>query len=354
MTQVLRGRAQGDSAVRCYLEVMRTDDVAILASLDGDGSVTLQSHPLTWFEIGEQYTGGKREFAFDTQFMPLTKGEKHYPTDEAARKLIRGCYGAPAGFKNGALSALVDVLPSGDIHLFTQEEGFIGRFANKADAEMIAKASGCRPVIFGSAVEVKGLAATDLGIVLTALDPEKKWPAKLKQQHFSEVFEMAKKKVKAKAKKVVKAEARQKRADGPVNKARELFATMRDKPTADIIAAAVAQGINKNTAQTQLGRWRKENGIKVARGGTRKPKAAAEKPDPKATAKGGDAKGKKAKGKGKKAKKKDAKPAPGAAPAGAAAQTDPASTTSGTDTSNAGGAAPAAGGAASSSEPQQQ
>lgn len=278
MSQVLRGPNS-----RCAIEVLRTDGEAVLAMLDTDCQVALVSHPLAWAEIGEQFKEGKRWFEFDQVWQPLTRcgpqGIEPYPLFEAVRKIIRGCFSAPAGFKGGALEALADILPHGDIHLFTREWGFIGRFSAVEDAQMIAAAlKAVKPIIFGSPEEFLELVDLDQAFVLSDLGLGEEWPAKLNMTHAIGVMEMAKAKTKSKAKKVAKAEASQRRADGPVAKARAIFEKMRDETdSSKIIKACEDAGVNRGTATTQLGRWRKENGITVKRGGARKKKAEGDK-----------------------------------------------------------------------------
>lgn len=304
MSQVLRGPHS-----RCAVEVLRTNSEALLAMLDADCAVTLISHPLAWAEVGSQFRDGKHFFQFDEVWHPLMRlgaaGIEPYPLYEAVRKIIRGHFSAPAGFKGGSLDALMDVLPHGEVHLFTREQGFIGRFAAVEDAQMIGAAlKAVKPIIFSTAQEFMQLGTVDQGVVLFELDPVREWPAKFNQKQATGVIEMAKAKTKTKAKKVEKAEAKQKRADGPVAKARGIFEKMKDKDSSEIIKACEEAGVNRGTATTQLGRWRKENGIVVKRGGARKKAkeavgdqsaAATESPKPE------DKKGKgksKAKGKG--------------------------------------------------------
>jgi hypothetical protein len=270
MSQVLKG-----PNARCAIEVTRTDTEALLVVLDTDCAVTLTSHPLVWAEIGAQYSNGKMFFEFDKVWHPLMRqgpaGIEPYPLFEATRKFIRGSFSEPVGFKAGSLDALADVLPHGDIHLFTREWGFIGRFAALEDAQMIAAAlKAVKPIIFSTAQEFTGLATIDQGVVLTDLDPVRQWPAKITPKIAQGIIEMAKAKTKSKTKKVATAEAKQRRADGPVAKARGIFEQMKDKDSAEIIKACEAAGINRGTATTQLGRWRKENNIVVKRGGARK------------------------------------------------------------------------------------
>lgn len=293
MSRVIRGPES-----RCAIEVLRTDSEAVLAMLDSDCQITLRSHPLTWAEIGEQFREGKRFFEFDQVWRPLDRlgptGIEPYPVIEAVRKFIRGCFSAPAGFKGGSLDALADLLPHGDVHVFTREWGFIGRFASVEDAQMISGAlQAVKPIIFSTAEEFMGLVDLDQSVVLTDLDPAREWPTNITRAIATGVLEMAKKKVKVKAKKVKAAEATQRRTDGPVHKARAMFEKMRESDSSEIIAACVAAGINKGTATTQLGRWRKENGIAVKRGGARSKtdkKAATDAP---AKKKGGKKKEKK-------------------------------------------------------------
>jgi len=270
MAQVLRSRE-----ARCGIEILRTEDAVVMAVLDSDCTIDLKSHPTVWAEVGAQYRDGKRVFQFDDEWRPLFRHGPHgieaYPVVEATRKFIRGCYSAPSGFKGGALDALIDVLPHGEVHLFIREIGFIGRFASLEDAQMIAGALKVdRPIIFGSPEEIMELPDPDLIELITWINPEYRLPSKLKLTHAEGIFEMAKKTVKKKVAKVAKAEAKQRRADGPVAKAREIFEKMRDASSADIIAACEAAGVNRGTATTQLGRWRKANNIQVKRGGARK------------------------------------------------------------------------------------
>lgn len=298
MSQVLRGPNS-----RCAIEVLRTGSEAILAVLDTDCSIALISHPLAWAESGPQFKTGRAFLEFDQVWKPLLrqgpKGIEPYPLLDAVRKFIKGCYAPPFGFKSGALDALVEVLPSGEHHLFTREAGFIGRFASLDDATMIAGAlKAVKPIIFSTAEEFMELVDLDQGVVLSDLDPVKEWPAKIDVNIAMGVLEMAKAKKKDKTKKVAKAEATQRRADGPVAQARMIFEAMKSETdSSKIIAACEAKGINRGTATTQLGRWRKENGITVKRGGARK--KAAEKAPPS---------GKKADKKGKKGKEKDGIP----------------------------------------------
>lgn len=95
------------------------------------------------------------------------------------------------------------------------------------------------------------------------------------------------------AKKKAKKTKVEKKPDGPVAKARAIFEKMKTSTDSSaIIAACVAAGVVKGTATTQLGKWRKENGITVKRGGARKKTKATDKPKSAASAK---AKGKKVK-----------------------------------------------------------
>lgn len=286
MAQVLRSRE-----ARCGIEVLRTEDSVVMAILDTDCAVTLKSHPTVWAEVGEQYQGGKHIFNFDDEWRPLFRmgpaGVEPYPVVEATRKFIRGCYSEPAGFKGGALDALIDVLPHGEVHLFVRGVGFIGRFCSIEDAQMIAGALKAeRPILFSSAEEFMALPDPDQVEVITLLDPGYQWPKKFTLQHAQGVIDMAKKATKKKATKVAKAEAAQRRADGPVSKAREIFEKMyaanKEVTSSEIIKACEDAGVNRGTATTQLGRWRKEKNITVKRGGARKKgdeKSAAKKKD---------------------------------------------------------------------------
>lgn len=284
-----------------------------MAVLDDDCSIALKSHPTTWVETGEQFRDGRAIINFDDEWRPLFRhgptGVEVYPVLEATRKFIRGCFSEPTGFKGGALDALVDVLPQGDVHLFVRGVGFIGRFSAVEDAQMIAGAlKADRPIIFGSSEEIMAMPEPDVVEIITALDPEFVWPKKFTINHAQGVYEMAKKATKKKAAKVAKAEAAQRRADGPVAKAREQFEKIHKanpEATSDVyIKACEDAGVNRGTATTQLGRWRKEKGIAVKRGGARKKaEKSAAKTDKPATKKGG---------KKKSAKKKEpAAPKPG-------------------------------------------
>jgi hypothetical protein len=158
--------------------------------------------------------------------------------------------------------------------------------------------------------------------VFNAIDPEADWPATSTSQQAKKLFERMQDMTKKKAKVVAKSEARQKRADGPVAQARAIFPTMKDKTTKEIVAACVKAGINKSTAATQLGHWRKENGIKPVKA------AKAEKPAKKAVAKPAKAAAKAAKpvkAGGSKAKAAKTPPKPAAkAPAAPAKVAKPA------------------------------
>lgn len=290
MAQVLRSRE-----ARCGIEVLRTEDSVVMAILDSDCSVALLSHPMTWAEVGSQYKDGKHFFQFDDEWRPLYRmgpqGVEPYPVVEATRKFIRGCFSEPTGFKAGALDALVDVLPPGEVHLFIRGVGFIGRFCSLEDAQMIAGAlKADRPIIFSSPAEIMGLSDPDLSEVMFHLDPAYEWPKQIKPHNAEGIFEMAKKATKKKAAKVAKAEAKQRRADGPVAKAREIFEKMKEETdSSKIIKACEEVGVNRGTATTQLGRWRKEKGITVKRGGARKKgdaKSAAKTDKPSSKKKG--------------------------------------------------------------------
>ena len=275
MNQVLRG-----PGAKPAIEIVRTEGEVVLCMLDDDCSVALKSHPVIWKEVGEEYKEGFAFLNFDDHWKPMTRvgphGVEPYPVIEAVRKIIRGVYSAPMGFRGGALAALVDVLPAGEVHLFARGSGFIGRFAAVEDAQMIAKAMEvASPIIFDSAEAFRNLPTLDQSAVMLALDADRQWPDKITSKTSTEVFELAKGVTVVKPKKVEKAEAKQRRADGPVAQVRALFETMKDKSTAEILDAAEKAGINRGTASTQLGRWRKEKGIVVKRGGARKPKEKA-------------------------------------------------------------------------------
>lgn len=272
---LMNGRIRGSNGFSTFLEVKRTAAEAIIVYRDTASSVTLQSQDLEYSEIVD---GLLLSYQYARYCRPilLDSGEP-YPPALAARKLITGTLSKPVGFKNGSLAALTDVLPSGKIHLFDREAGLVGRFAERQDAVVVAEAAGGSPIIFGSVKELQKLPSLDLGVVLKHLDPERKWPTSLSPKHYQEIFAMAEKVVKKAPTKLVKAEAKQRRADGPVAKAREIFEKMKGEDTAKILAACDKAEVNHGTATTQLGRWRKENGIVVKRGGannTKKKKPA--------------------------------------------------------------------------------
>lgn len=265
-----------DHNSHCAIEVARTPVDVVLARFAEEGAVELITHPLKWQAKYNDIEPMPVEREFDRIWRPLLKSGEPYPVVDAARKFISGTFTAPSSFRSGALEALVGLLPSGDFHLFSPTNGFIGRFSDIKDARRVIKAYGIEGVVmFGSAAEFQALSAQAQQVVLQALDPERKWSAKINDRLAKEVFGMSKKAQQKKTPKpVAKAAAKNKRADGPVAKARALFESMKGKDTADIIAACEKLGINKGTANTQLGRWRKEQGIVVKRGGPRKAKPA--------------------------------------------------------------------------------
>lgn len=75
--------------------------------------------------------------------------------------------------------------------------------------------------------------------------------------------------------------------DGAVAVSKFIFEEMKsENDSSKIIAACVKAGVNKGTATTQLGRWRKAKGITVKRGGARiKKTKATDKPRTKAASK---------------------------------------------------------------------
>lgn len=264
--QVLRG-----PGARAAIEIMRDAGDVIIARIADDCSVELINHPLAWMERGAQFKDGRRELFFDEEFRPLLKLGKPYPLHEAVRNIIKGRFSPPSGFKGGALEALAGLLPAGEIHVFAREGEFIGRYSSVEDAEMVAKAIGARrPILFGSPEEFASLVHVDQQTVFSIMDTEREWPAEVSSEFAIEVFELAKLQVKRKASKIIKSETRaataQRRADGPVAQARAIFDSMRDETDREKIMAACAEkGINPATAATQLGRWRKDNGITVKR-----------------------------------------------------------------------------------------
>lgn len=338
---VLRGRIRGSINQVTFLEIRRTDREAVIALRESDGWVNIHSEPLEYREIVD---GLLMEFKYDRNVsQQFDKYELPYPPDRAARLLIKGAYSRPYGFRNGALGALISVLPSGPIHLFEQESGFVGRFASTDDVKIVVEAMKCRAIVFSSEKELQKLSAVDLQVVLSHLDPERKWPPKLNQKLYKEVYEMSSKANTKAAPKIAKADARQRRTDGPVAKARGIFEEMKDKGTADILEACVEAGVNRGTATTQLGRWRKENGIVVKRGGARKHDAKKDeaKKDDKKKKDGKKSATETKKGKGKSGPVKITRNAPGSKK-GKKGATAPAAGSESATGGNGGGSTPAA------------
>jgi hypothetical protein len=292
MLQLLKG-----PGARCALEVHRDDNQVVLAMLEEDCHLGLKQHPVKWTErYGDGDNVRYLSVHFDDRWKPVMRpgpsGLEPYSAYEAARKMIRGIFGPPLGYRGGVLSALMEVLPEGDVHLFTANEGLIGRFCSVDDARMIAAAIGeTNPIVFESPQEFMALAPASKDVVLRQIDPKREWPVQFNSKLANEVFQMVTKVPKKKTTKTAATAKPEKkgRADGPVAKAREIFAKMKGEASIDIIAACVKAGVNKGTATTQLGRWRKENGIEVKRGGSRTKSegkaTAAQKPAKKKAAK---------------------------------------------------------------------
>lgn len=282
-----------DRESRCAIIISEAPDAVAMVRLEvGTGITVLQIHPMVWGEnaaTGEMHYSGVSpnhiKWSFDEMWRPVIGSDGHpYTVQEAARKFLRGVnQPTMPEFGSGAVEALTRCLPEGDVHLFTAESGFVGRFSAVEDAVLIARAHKQKPIFFENAKDIKELSDQDLAVVKAALDSERKWPQKI---NYQEIYNMSKAKTAAAPKKVTKVEASKKRADGPVAKARAIFEKMRDKTSAEITAACIAAGINKGTTNVQLGKWRKENGIVVQRGGGKKvaPKAKA-KPAAKAPVK---------------------------------------------------------------------
>lgn len=263
--QVLRG-----PGARIAIEVMRDAGDAIIARIADDSSIELINHPLVWIDKGPQYRDGRRELNFDEEFLPLKlRTGELYPVADAARRMIRGTYAAPVSFRGGALEALIDLLPVGDVHAFAREGFFIGRFELSADAALVAKAIGAvRPIIFGSPSEFLALVSVDQQCVMQLIDGEREWKAEVNNALATEICLLAGSMVKRKAPRIEKSErkqaATQKRADGPVAQARAIFEAHRANLDREkCIAECIAKGINESTAATQFGRWKKEMGITV-------------------------------------------------------------------------------------------
>lgn len=245
--------------------------------------------PQVWNELLEdKATGNRIVRKFGQWWMPcFDKGGVDYPPLKAVRSFLTPGLGVANKFSDRAFDAVISILPSGDFHLFTAD-GFGGRFLTREDAVAIGKAMRVKSVVVGSPDDLKTLMTSELNVVLSALDPEREWNVKPTKRFFTEVFSMAKAaKKKAKAAATTSAKGGGKkvgvaRPDGPVAKARAIFEKMRGKETKEIKAACDAAKINPGTTSVQLGKWRKENGIVVARA---KPKTKPAKPKAKAASK---------------------------------------------------------------------
>ncbi len=286
-----------DRQSRCAIVISEAPDSMALVRLEeGTGRVVLDLHPMVWGEnpsTGEMYyrngdvSPSHIKWTFEEMWRPVIGSDGHpYTVQEAARKFLRGvCPKMIPEFGNGAVEALQRCLPEGDVHLFTADSGFIGRYSAVEDALLIARSHQQKPIAFESPKDIKKLSAQELSIVQAALDPDRKWPQKVNPQ---EIFNMSKQKQAAAPKKIQKVEASKRRADGPVAKLRELFAKMVSEVKGDskaVLVAAEKLGINKGTTTVQLGKWRKEHGIQVQRGGANNVKKVKAKAEAKVAAK---------------------------------------------------------------------
>jgi hypothetical protein len=178
-----------------------------------------------------------------------------------------------------------------------------------------------KPMIFSDFKEFCGLSAAQQNLIALAVGAKPLTSTKPTIRSLQEIFAMSKE---AKRKKMQQPSAATKkaagtgkqkpgpsRADGPVAKARAIFAKHKGLDTAAIKTECVAAGINPGTTSVQLGKWRKENGVVVERGpkAAKAKKAAKAEPKPKLDPVA-NAKPKKA-AKKVKAKTKDAGPAQG-------------------------------------------
>lgn len=289
-----------DKSSRCAIVIAEGPDCFSLLRHNDDGIVVVDNHPLTWpEEMPGRSKGEQANWTFWEYWKPVIVENVPYAVDKAARLFLKGINPKilPT-FGPGSITTLIDCLPPGNVHLFTPENGFVGRFAEDDDAKAVARALKERAIFFAGATELKQLSPGDLKIVTDAVCPDFKFPVKPKATHYNEVFDMAKNAAKKKSTKVAKTEASKKRADGPVAKiwaiADKLHAA--GKGSKEMIEACTAEGINRGTIGVQLGKWRKKNGIIVKRGGGPKvTKPATDKPKPAA--------------KKKAAKKKTAPPA---------------------------------------------
>lgn len=285
-------------------------DARLLLRLGDNSSIILQEHPPTWFETIEGV--GRVEYNYDKFWRPMTlaNGEP-YPPVEALRKMMRGSVSAPTSYGEGVLDLVMEYLPTGDCHVFAPGLGFLGRYCCVEDAKLIARMHGVsKPVVFADLKEFHGLPVEQQSLVALAVGAPAK--EKYNQRSLQEIFAMSKDAKRKKmqrpgtspATKAQTGTGRQKpgpsRADGPVAQARAIFEKLGGKDTVAIREACAKAGINPGTTSVQLGKWRKEKGIVVERGPSKKTVAAAAPV----------AKGKKttAPAKGKKAAKAEAAP----------------------------------------------
>lgn len=316
-----------DKQARIGIVISEAPDKVALLKLDDGGAVVLVLHPTEWPEDRPDVPAAQRRmWTFREYFKGCMRDPKtRYPVDAAARKLLAGINPkVTPTFGPGALDALVECLPHGLINLFTPQGGFVGRFEEVGDAKLIARCMQERALLFENVDDLKAMDKADLITLQAHIDPNFKWAITPKKQ-YQEILDMAGKKTKAAPRKVASAQASRKRADGPVAQARALFDKMKAaKATRGaMIAACIAAGINKSTANTQYGHWRKETNyqapaeVKADKPAKKKEAAKAEtksgsKPKKKSAAASKPAAKPAAK---KKSAKKKAAPKP-AAPAG--------------------------------------
>ena len=195
----------------------------------------------------------------------LDKGGVPLEAAYTARRFLRGDLRVPE-LNSPVILALAGILPVGDNHLVSFEDGVIGHFAQQDDAVLISKALRTPCTVVGSAAEVKALPREQLERLCAMLGVT--IPKKLTKPFFTGVVEMAKKAEAKKATKIVKAEGSKRRADGPIAKIAELVGkhdiTTREGGS-ELLAAALKVGINKSTASTQLAAHRKKQGIVLRR-----------------------------------------------------------------------------------------
>lgn len=268
-----------------FLKNAFTGEIAIIVAQAPEASTLVrraESSPRWELDVvthnpdGESAAKFKREWLPWEPFTQPPNAPEKIPTPplDALRKVITGVLQAPQ-FSYGVLEALASLFPEGAYHLFDRVDGYIHRFAELRDLQLVAKRYGGEPITFGSEQGLSTLPREHLEAVASHLDAPVP-PAKPTRNYIKELFDMAKKAKAKQARKVSKVKGAAKRADGPVAKAWGIFEKVADKTdTAKMLEAATKAGINEATAKTQLYRFRKEKGIKAVRGRPNGKKVAA-------------------------------------------------------------------------------